>query len=111
MVDEGATLNLAPVLFITRTAITPSLYLAGKLTGGQEVNVGQSASVVIAKTGTIGTFANTPGVYSFRTLKVSSGGQIKFEVDNVAKVHVELHSVSIDVGFGGILEGRYHNSF
>ena len=107
MVDEGATLNLAPVLFITRTAITPSLYLAGKLTGGQEVNVGQSASVVIAKTGTIGTFANTPGVYSFRTLKVSSGGRIKFEVDNVAKVPVELHSVSIDVGFGGILEGRY----
>ena len=107
VVDEGATLNLAPVLFITRTVITPSLYLAGKLTGGQEVNVGQSASVVIAKTGTIGTVAFTPGVYSFRSLKVSSGGWIKFEVDNVAKVPVELHSVLIDVGFGGTLEGRY----
>ena len=107
IVDEGATLNLAPVLFITRTAVSPSLYLAGKLTGGQEVNVGQDASVVVAKTGIIGTFANTPGVYSFRSLKVSSGGRIKFEVDNVAKVPVELRSVSIDVGFGGYLEGRY----
>ena len=107
IVDEGATLNLAPVLFITRTAVSPSLYLAGKLTGGQEVNVGQDASVVIAKTGIIGTFANTPGIYSFRSLKVSSGGRIKFEVDNSAKVSVELRSVSIDVGFGGSLEGRY----
>ena len=107
IVDEGATLNLAPVLFITRTAVSPSLYLAGKLTGGQEVNVGQDASVVVAKTGIIGTFANTPGTYSFRSLKVSSGGRIKFEVDNSAKVPVEVRSVSIDVGFGGSLEGRY----
>lgn len=107
IVDEGATLNLAPVLFITRTVVSPSLYLAGKLTGGQEVNVGQDASVVIAKTGIIGTFANKPGIYSFRSLKVSSGGRIKFEVDNSAKIPVELRSVSVDVGFGGSLEGRY----
>lgn len=107
IVDEGATLNLAPVLFITRTTVSPSLYLAGKLIGGQEVTVGQDASVVIAKTGIIGTFANTPGVYSFRSLKVSSGGFIKFEVDNSTKVPVEIRSVSIDVGFGGSLEGRY----
>ena len=107
IVDEGATLNLAPVLFITRTVVSPSLYLAGKLTGGQEVNVGQDASVVIAKTGIIGTFANKPGIYSFRSLKVSSGGRIKFEVDTSAKIPVELRSVSVDVGFGGSLEGRY----
>ena len=107
IVDEGAILNLAPVLFITRTVVSPSLYLAGKLTGGQEVVVGQGASVVIAKTGIIGTFANTPGTYSFRSLKVSSGGYIRFEVDNSGKVPVELRSVSIDVGFGGSLEGRY----
>lgn len=107
IVEEGATLNLAPVLFITRTVATPSLYLAGKLTGGQEVVVGQGASVVVAKTGTIGTFSNTPGMYSFRSLKVSSGGRIKFEVDGSAKVPVEVRSVSIDVGFGGSLEGRY----
>ena len=107
IVDEGATLNLAPVLFITRTAVSPSLYLAGKLIGGQEIIVGQDASVIIAKTGTIGTHFNTPGMYSFRSLKVSSGGRITVEVDNNAKAPVELRSVSIDVAFGGVLEGRY----
>lgn len=107
IVDEGATLNLAPVLFITRTAVLPSLYLAGKLNGGQEVNVGQEASVVIAKTGIIGTFTNTPGIYSFRSLKVSSGGHITFEADKFTNAPVEVRAISIDVAFGGILEGRY----
>lgn len=107
IVDEGATLNLAPVLFITRTVVSPSLYLAGKLNGGQEINVGQDASVVIAKTGIIGTFTTTPGVYSFRSLKVSSGGRITIEADKVANVPVEVRSISIDVAFGGVLEGRY----
>ena len=107
VVDEGATLNLAPVLFITRTVVSPSLYLAGRLNGGQEVNVGQDASVVIAKTGIIGTHSNTPGVYSFRSLKVSSGGRITVEVDKVANVPAEVRAISIDVAFGGVLEGRY----
>ena len=107
IVDEGATLNLAPVLFITRTVVSPSLYLAGRLNGGQEVNVGQDASVVIAKTGIIGTHSNTPGVYSFRSLKVSSGGRITVETDKVANVPVEVRAISIDVAFGGVLEGRY----
>lgn len=107
IVDEGATLNLDPVLFITRTAISPSLYLAGKLTGGEKVTVGQDASVVIAKSGVIGTHSNTPGKYSFLSLKVSSGGRITIEVDEDANAPVELKSLSVDVAFGGVIIGRY----
>ena len=107
MVDEGATLDLAPVLFITRTVASPSLYLAGKLIGGQDVTVGQDASMVITKTGLIGTHVNVAGRYFFSSLKVSSGGRIKFEGDKSNKVPVVLKSISIDVAFGGVLEGRY----
>ena len=106
-VDNGAVLNLSPRLFITQTQATPSLYLAGRLVGGQEINVGQNALVVIAKTGIIGTRNEIAGRYSFRSLKVSGGGRMRFESDVTKKIPVEISSVSIDVGFGGILEGRY----
>ena len=108
-VDSGAILNLSPKLFITQTHVTPSLNLAGQLVGGQEIAVGQDALVVVAKTGIIGTQSGTAGKYSFRSLKVSGGGRIRFESDLAEENPVEIRSVSIDVGFGGILEGRFLN--
>ncbi|KAK3755993.1 hypothetical protein QZH41_003346 [Actinostola sp. cb2023] len=105
--DEGGTLNLAPKLFITRTQSTPSLYLGGRLIGGQEIIIGQNALVVVAKTGVIGSTSATPGKFLFRSLQVSSGGRVKFESDVNLKTPVEIQSLSIDIAYGGIMEGSY----
>lgn len=107
VVEEGASLKLSPRVLITQTQSKPSLYLAGRLVGGQEVNVANGASVVITKTGMIGTLNAFPGKFFFRSLKVSSGGKIRFETDVSKKVPVLVESVSIDVAFGGTMVGSY----
>lgn len=107
IVDEGGTLNLAPKLFITRTQSTPSLYLGGRLIGGQEIVIGQNALVVVAKTGVIGSMSAKPGKFLFRSLIVSSGGRIKFDSDVSLKKPVEIQSLAIDIAYQGVMEGSY----
>lgn len=107
VVEDGATLQLSPKVLITRTQAKPSLFLAGRLVGGQEVNVANGASVVVAKTGMIGSLNAFPGKFFFRSFKVSSGGRIRFETNVAKKVPVLVESVSIDVAFGGTIEGPY----
>lgn len=107
IVDEGGTLNLAPNLFITRTQSTPSLYLAGRLIGGQDLIIGQNALVVVAKSGVIGSSSAKPGKFAFRSLRVSSGGRMKFESDVISKIPVEIQSLAIDIAYRGLMEGSY----
>lgn len=107
IVKKGGTLNLAPKLLITRTQSTPSLYLAGRLIGGQEISIGQNAIVVVANTGVIGSTSALPGKFLFRSLQVSSGGKLTFESDVSTKTPVEIQSLSLDIAYGGIMEGSY----
>lgn len=107
IVDKGATLHLSPKILITRTQTKPSLYLAGRLVGGQEINIVNDAFVVIAKTGMIGTLEAFAGKFFFRKLKVSSGGRIRFETELKHNVPVLIQSVSVDVGFGGTIESPH----
>lgn len=95
------------VTFLSRTQASPSLYLAGKLFGGQELTVGEGARVVVAQTGVIGTAAAIPGIFVFLKLQVSGGGVIEFERGTTYKSPIEIRSVSINIAYGGTLQGPY----
>ena len=104
-VESGGSLIVSPKLYLTQTKVTPSIYLAGRLVGGQELLVSNQAIAVFAQTGIIGIASDVPGIFSFRFLKVSSGGIIKLETGISGKQPVEIRSIAIDVAFGGTLEG------
>lgn len=106
-VEDGATLHLSSKILITQTIAKPSLYLAGRLVGGQEVTVANRASVVVAKTGMIGSLKAFPGKFFFRLLKLSSGGRIRFEAGLAKEMPVFIQSLVIDISYGGTLEGPF----
>lgn len=106
-VASNGCLIVSPKLYIIHTEVSPSMYLAGKLIGGQELVIANKATVVFTQTGIVGTGSDVPGIFSFRFLKVSSGGIFKLGTGNNIKQLLEIRSVTVDVSFGGSIEGSF----
>ena len=104
-VEKNGCLIVSPKLYLIQNEVSPSLYLAGKLIGGQELVVSNNAIAVFTRTGIVGAGSGLAGIFSFLHLKVSSGGTLKLDSGNNKESVLELRSVAVDVSFGGSIEG------
>ena len=104
-VENGAEMVLASRVFVGETSLSPSLDVAGRVEGSQELIVGRNALVSISPAGVIGTKSSQPGTLTFRTLDVLSGGRIVF--NRGGKTQMEVRAVLINIEYNGVLESPY----
>ena len=104
-VEEGAELVLAPRVFVKGTLLSPSLHVAGKVRGSQELIVGRDALVTVSPAGVIGTKSSQKGTLTFRSLNVLSGGRIAFNLGG--KTKMEVSAVLINIDYNGVVESSY----
>ena len=104
-VKLNATLFLATRLFVTKTINKPSLYIEGRVIGGENIIAGKQGHIVVSRTGSIGILTGKPRTFSFRSIAILNEGKLKFESSLDEKVQV--NSESIMIGYGGLLEGKH----